>query len=112
MVAPDKALPARPDNIIPVVISQLEGLVHRAMAIAKVGRLRGTEMGTEALNVTWYGKRDVSGRAPYTTKKQYLQTECVGKVEKASVGQDPGRAETRNDNLFHPTTHTPRECSS
>jgi hypothetical protein len=30
------------------------------MAMAKLAHLRGAEMGTEALNVTWYGWRDVS----------------------------------------------------
>jgi hypothetical protein len=53
MVAPDQALPARPDFIVPVVISELEGLVHPAIAIAEVGRLRDAEMGTEAFDVTW-----------------------------------------------------------
>lgn len=60
MVSPNEALPARPDDRIPVVISELEGLVNPAMTIAKVCRLWGTEMGTEALDVTWYERRDVS----------------------------------------------------
>jgi hypothetical protein len=61
VVSPDEALPAGPDDRVPVVMSQFEGLVNPAVAIAKVGRLRGTEMGTEALDVTWYEGRDVSG---------------------------------------------------
>jgi hypothetical protein len=52
MVATDKALPAGPDFIVPEIISELHGLVHPAMTIAKVGRLRDAEMGTEALDVT------------------------------------------------------------
>ena len=60
VVSPDEALPAGPDDRIPVVISELHGLIYPAMAIAKVGRLWGTEMGTEALDVTWYERRYVS----------------------------------------------------
>jgi hypothetical protein len=60
VVSPDEALPAGPDDWVPVVISELEGLVYPTMAITKVGRLWGTEMGAEALDVTWYERRDVS----------------------------------------------------
>jgi hypothetical protein len=61
VVSPDEALPAGPEDRVPVVISELDGLVYPAMAITKVGRLRDTEMGTEALDVTWYERIDVSG---------------------------------------------------
>lgn len=52
MTAPDEALPACPDNIVPIVISQLDGLIHPAMAIAEVSRLWRAEMGAEALDIT------------------------------------------------------------
>jgi len=65
MIAPGETLPACPENIVPVVISQLEGLIHPAMAIAEVSRLWRAEMRAEALDI---------------------KTDRVCKVDQATVG--------------------------
>ena len=53
MVAADEALPTRAKNIIPIIIPQLNGLVHPTTAIPQVRLLRITEVGAKALDVTW-----------------------------------------------------------
>jgi len=53
MIAADEALPARAENIIPIIISQLYGLVHPTTTIRHVRLLRITEVGAKALNITW-----------------------------------------------------------
>jgi hypothetical protein len=53
--------------------------------------------------------------AGYDTEEPpaYSQTDRIGKVDKAAVGQDPGRTETRDDNLFISNRPPkPRENSS
>jgi len=52
MIAADEALPARAKNVIPIIISQLYGLVHPTTTIPQVRLLRVTEVGAEALDVT------------------------------------------------------------
>jgi hypothetical protein len=52
MIAPDEALPARADDLIPIVVPQLYGLVHPTATIAQVRCLRGPEVGAETLDVT------------------------------------------------------------
>jgi hypothetical protein len=52
MIAPDEALPARADDIIPIVVPQLYGLVHPTATIAQVRCLRRPEVSAETLDVT------------------------------------------------------------
>jgi hypothetical protein len=63
MVAPDKALPARPGIRIPRVISQLDDLVHPTMAVTEVSLLRFAEMDAEALKT--YVRRGNAGGIYY-----------------------------------------------
>ena len=79
MVSSDEALPAGPDDRIPVVISELHGLIYPEMAIAKVGRLRDTEMGTEAFDVTWYERRYVSGIQYRSAQAQITKVELTNR---------------------------------
>ena len=53
MVAADEALPARANNIIPIIIPHLYGLVDPTTTIPQVRLLRISEVGAKALNVTW-----------------------------------------------------------
>lgn len=49
MVASQKGLQARPDFHITVILTQLVGLVHPAVPVAQIRRLRVAEVRTEAL---------------------------------------------------------------
>jgi len=53
MVAPNEALPARAENIIPIIISQDYGLVYPTAAIAQVCCLRYPFVDTKTFYVTW-----------------------------------------------------------
>jgi hypothetical protein len=57
MIAPDQALPARANIRIPVVISQLEGLIHPTVTVSQVGRLRRPQVGPKAFFSTGLGIR-------------------------------------------------------
>jgi len=52
MIAPDEALPARADNVVPIVVSQLYGLVHPTTTVTQIRRLRRPKVGAETLYVT------------------------------------------------------------
>jgi len=51
MITPDKALPACADYIIPIVVSQLYGLIDPTATIAQICCLRLPEVCTEALYI-------------------------------------------------------------
>jgi hypothetical protein len=65
MIAPDEALPACADNIIPIVVSQLYGLVGPTATVAQICCLRRPEVCTEALYIAWWtvAKAFLSARA-------------------------------------------------
>ena len=48
MVTTDEALPARANIRIPIIISQFQGLIHPAVTVSQVGRLRCPQMGSKA----------------------------------------------------------------
>jgi hypothetical protein len=52
VIAPDEALPARADNLVPIVISQLYCLVHPTTTVTQIRRLRRPKVGAETLYVT------------------------------------------------------------
>jgi hypothetical protein len=68
MIAPDEALPACANNIIPIVVSQLYGLIDPTATIAQVCCLRRPEVCTEAL---------------------YIEAESIRVMQKAAVCEDP-----------------------
>jgi len=78
MVTPDEALPARANIRIPIIISQFYGLIHPTVTVSQVGRLGRPQMGSK----TFLSKSD-----------------CVCKVHKATVCEDPLRALPRDDNV-------------
>jgi len=78
MVAPDEALPAGANIRIPKIISQFHGLIHPAVSVSQVGRLRCPEMGPKAF---------------------FSKSDCVCKVYEAAIREDPLRAEAGNDNV-------------
>ena len=52
MVAPSKALPARPNIRIPKIVSQFHGLVHPTVTVSQVGRLRCPQVGSKTFLCT------------------------------------------------------------
>jgi hypothetical protein len=55
MVTSIKALKARSEDRITVILSQLEGLVHPAISVSKIRRLRVAEVNAQALSPTGGG---------------------------------------------------------
>jgi hypothetical protein len=51
MIAPDDALPARAEDVVPKVVSQLHGLFHPTVTVAQMCRLRRPKVGAETLYV-------------------------------------------------------------
>ena len=52
MISPDEALPARADDFIPIVVSQLDGLVHPTATVSQVRCLRCPDVCAQTLYVT------------------------------------------------------------
>jgi hypothetical protein len=57
MVTPNEALPTRANIRIPIIISQFEGLIHPAVTVSQVGRLRRPQVGPKAFFSTGLGIR-------------------------------------------------------
>ena len=72
------------------------------MSVAQIRRLRVASVSAEALDPT--GSRVGTLSTPHHKRQtNNSQSDRVRKVHKATVRQDPRRAETRYDNLFFPT---------
>lgn len=108
MIAPDEALPARSDNVVPIVVSQLYGLVHPTTTVTQIRRLRGPKVGAETLYVTLVTVAAAGEGVPVSGVKGgeiggglwfRSQSEGVRVMHKAAVREDPPGAEPRNDNL-------------
>jgi hypothetical protein len=97
MITPDEALPARANIRIPIVISQLNGLIHPTVTVSQVGRLRCPQVGSK----TFFSTVLVSAGCDTCDHVLFdnSQSDRVCKVYEAAICEDPWRAETGNDNL-------------
>jgi hypothetical protein len=86
MVTTDEALPARANIRIPIIISQLNGLIHRTVTVSQVGRLRCPQVGSKAFFSTVLVSTGCDT--------------CDHMLFEAAICEDPWRAETGNDNLL------------
>jgi hypothetical protein len=98
MVTTDEALPARANIRIPIIISQLNGLIHRTVTVSQVGRLRCPQVGSKAFFSTVLVSTgcDTCDHMLFDNS----QSDRVCKVYEAAICEDPWRAETGNDNLL------------